>query len=345
MTDFVFTWFKPVFEAMGLASSQPGELENVSEWHLNALADVMDTLHDALEAAIKKEKEMAVPLASIETMRPGHRPDDVCVDFMARAVVEATGSTMPGQPRKHRRQDCTVSKNFVFDQELARSFRVMGPLQTEEFRGAVRPPKATSESKKRKAGEIGQIDPEILAMREGTAESCEDALRRLHSLVTCRAGLACGMGLALVPSKLLLFSTHAKHTTLVELWCSEQTADKARQLSAATTEWSICVHDSLESKSKLDSLLQDGLNQYLSEYGNKTGYFRHVKQPQMIKQEDDIVCSLMAICRLILKLTGEELPPCHWTPCVQIIRTFFDLWLFLGLEGLAFTVEQGSRRR
>jgi hypothetical protein len=40
----------------------------------------------------------------------------------------------------------------------------------------------------------------------------------------------------------------------------------------------------------------------------------------------------MAICRLILKLTGEELPDIYWTSCVQIIRTFFDLWLFLDLE-------------
>jgi hypothetical protein len=47
----------------------------------------------------------------------------------------------------------------------------------------------------------------------------------------------------------------------------------------------------------------------------------------------------MAICRLILKMTGEDLSTYYWTPCVQIIRTFFDLWLFLDLESIWRTVE------
>ncbi len=70
----------------------------------------------------------------------------------------------------------------------------------------------------------------------------------------------------------------------------------------------------------------------LEQTANRPPNFRFVKQPQRIKQEDDIVCSLMAICRLILKLTEEELMDIYWTPCVQIIRTFFDLELFLKLE-------------
>jgi hypothetical protein len=126
MTDFVVTCFKPVFEAMGLAS-QPGSLADVSQMHLKALADVMDTLHDALPRTINPGIKMAVPLASLRTMRPGHRPDDECVDFMARAVVEAMGSSMPGQPGKQERQDCAVSDIIVTNQELDGSFRVMGP--------------------------------------------------------------------------------------------------------------------------------------------------------------------------------------------------------------------------
>jgi hypothetical protein len=129
---------------------------------------------------------MAVHLTSIETMRPGYRPDDECVDFMARSVAEATGSTMPGQPGKQERQDCAVSDTIVTYQELAGSFRAMGPLHTGEFRSAVRPP--TSRQKKRKAAEFDP-DPAILEVRDGPAESCEDALImiRLHSLVMGRA--------------------------------------------------------------------------------------------------------------------------------------------------------------
>ncbi len=123
----------------------------------------MDTLHDELLPNIIPDIKLAVPLASIETMRPGHRPDDECVDVMARAVAEATGSTMSGQPGKHQRQDCTVSKIIVTNQQCAGSFRVMGPLHTEDFRRAVRP--ATSESKKRKPGEIGH-DSDNLEQRK-----------------------------------------------------------------------------------------------------------------------------------------------------------------------------------
>ncbi len=141
MTDFVVTCFKPVFEAMGLAS-QPGALADVSQMHLKALADFMDTLHDALPPTINPGIKMAVPLASLRTMRPGHCPDDECVDFMARAVADAMGSTMPGQPGQQERQDCAVSDIIVIDQGLARSLRVMpvGPLRTEDFRRAVRQP-------------------------------------------------------------------------------------------------------------------------------------------------------------------------------------------------------------
>jgi hypothetical protein len=223
---------------------------------------------------------MAVPLTSIETMRPGYRPDDECVDFMARSVAEATGSTMPGQPGKQERQDCAVSDTIVTYQELAGSFRVMGPLHTGEFRSAVRPP--TSRQKKRKAAEFDP-DPAILEVRDGPAESCEDALIRLHSLVMGRAS---GMGSAVVPSKLLLFSTHAEHTTLVELFSAvlgaQQTADTVLRPRAAPTStdyWSICVHDSLNSNTELDGRLLRGLGKYLSVYGGKTGDFKHVKQP------------------------------------------------------------------
>jgi len=299
MTDVVVTTFKPVFEAMGL-SSQPGALQDVSYRHFQALANVMDTLHEALPQAIDPQKEMPVPLASIATMRPGRRPDDECVDYMARAAAEATGSYMPGKPGKPESQDWDARE------PSAGSLRVMGPLHTEDFRRMVRKP-----THKRKAVEIDH-DPEILAAEDGPPESRDDALKRLHRLVM---GPASGMDSAVFPSKLLLLSTHNVHTTLVEL-CREQTANMPPC-------WSICVHDSLECEPrKVDPLLNTGLSDYLIEYGGKTGHFRFVKQPQRIKQEDDIVCSLMAICRLILKLTGEELLDIYWTPCVQIIRTF-----------------------
>jgi hypothetical protein len=60
-----------------------------------------------------------------------------------------------------------------------------------------------------------------------------------------------------------------------------------------------------------------------------------------VAQHDDVVCSFMALCRLILKLTGETLDATHWRACVGIIRCFFDLHLFLDAENRG-AFEKGS---
>ena len=60
---------------MGLAS-QPGALADVSQMHLKALTNFMDTPHDVLQPTINLGIKMAVPLASLQTMLPGHRPYD-----------------------------------------------------------------------------------------------------------------------------------------------------------------------------------------------------------------------------------------------------------------------------
>jgi hypothetical protein len=104
--------------------------------------------------------------------------------------------------------------------------------------------------------------------------------------------------------RFLLFSAHQVHTTLMELCPTPKDQ---------TTQWSVCLHDSLYAKINLDTELSQGLNTYLTEHGGKTGNFQHLKQLQVIKQQDSIVCFFMALCRLILKLTGGELAEAHWS--------------------------------
>jgi hypothetical protein len=81
-----------------------------------------------------------------------------------------------------------------------------------------------------------------------------------------------------------------------------------------------------------DAELSKGLNTFLTTYWGKDGKFKKESSAPFVKQHDAIVCSFMALCRLMLKLTGATLDATHWKPCVGIIRCFFDLHLFLDAE-------------
>ena len=97
------------------------------------------------------------------------------------------------------------------------------------------------------------------------------------------------------------------------------------------------MYDSLNSRPKVDAELQRGLAYFLETTGAKDkgrgGNFTHTCPPVRITQEDGVVCSLMTIIRLILKLSGEQEPDAtHWQRIAEMLRTFFDLWIFMQAE-------------
>jgi hypothetical protein len=91
-------------------------------------------------------------------MLPNTLPDDVCLDFMARAVAHATGSTM--------HTVCAISAVIETNPVLATSHHVMEALHAEQFRSSVRV--KTREKKKQKLeSKINEpaLDQDLLSVR------------------------------------------------------------------------------------------------------------------------------------------------------------------------------------
>ena len=342
MINFLGSHLKDVFAARGVAS-EPRSFAEFTHAHLAALADVMDTLHDLLgECKINKMVTLPISLASWNTLKPASRPDDEALEFMARALVKATGAIMPGQATHF--SDSWDMHGRMFPASIltkdgpASSCQVMGPLQTQHFRRV----ESVVQSKEKKPPLQVEYDPDITEVKDGSPEPALEALKRLGRWMTTES-VNGEPNAQSQPMKLLLLSTHAMHTTLVEL-SPQHPAQKAGTSPLpvhAATKWNCCVHDSLKAKGELDADLSKGLNTFLTEYWGKTGRFKHENSVPFVAQHDDVVCSFMALCRLILKLTGETLDATHWRACVGIIRCFFDLHLFLDAENRG-AIEKGS---
>ena len=323
---FVCDAFGRVFIARGLEAN-PRAWHLVLTEHMEALVDVMADLHDKLEENIENHAALPLPLRSWETMRPRCRLDDTCVDHMAAAVVAAARSSMMGV------QGREVSECVEIDTQRASKYIVMGVLNTQGLRDLVSGQnaarkRARAQSRPLNAPDASEPGSGILEIRDGTAASVSERealgkwLRPLVGKAEGKDAIPKLYG-ALASKELLILATHAVHTTLVHLF---------PQTAARPTKWTTCVYDTFNPSPKMDPELQRGLTYFLEETKLKEGPFTHGRQQSFIQQDGGIVCSLMAIIRLILLLTGETLDAAHWQRCAELIRVFFDLWLFLDAE-------------
>ncbi len=146
---------------------------------------------------------------------------------------------------------CIFPDSILTNKDLASSCRVMGPLQTEHFRRV----ESVVQSKIQARGIRGprqeeqrlqppctvDYDSDIAEVKDGSPESALKALERLVRWMTTMKSVKGE------PVKLLLLSTHAGHTTLVELSPRHpaQTAGTSPQPGPASTHWNCCAHDSL----------------------------------------------------------------------------------------------------
>ena len=113
---------------------------------------------------------------------------------------------------------------------------------------------------------------------------------------------------------LLAIRTHAKHTTMVEV---------VREPS-----WSFCIYDTFYRQA-LDQKLRKGMCSLLEKTGlKKTDASLKTQRAKFMKQKDGTVCALMVFLHLVQKLTGERLDPACWDVFVDVVRLFFNLWLF-----------------
>ena len=223
----------------------------------------------------------------------------------------------------------------------ASAYFVLGVLNTQGLRNLV--VESTMGAAKKKQRQA--LDPAIIGAYDGEKATPEQKLWMWCRPLTAdkaESKAAIPKLLEFLDAKqLLLLSTHAGHTTLVQL--SSQVGD-AEPANSWPRQWEVCIYDSLNPHPKLDGPLQKGVTLFLETTGAKKtgtrGHFKHTAQPVRIKQDDAIVCALMAIIRLMVKLTGEPEPePAQWHSCADWLRTFFDLWFFMEAE------DRGAVRR
>ena len=129
---------------------------------------------------------------------------------------------------------------------------------------------------------------------------------------------------------LLVLQTKGMHTSMLELTrpCNSGTAAKST--------WSRCIYDTLDASPSLDTDVHKGIHLLMVGTGliRPKDRFKRTYPTPFIKQKDDTVCGLTTFINLVQKLTGEALDPVHWDLFVDLVRLFFDLWIFYLAESM-----------
>ena len=143
----------------------------------------------------------------------------------------------------------------------------MGPLQTQHFRRVESVVQSKFKKPRLQPSCNLEYGPEIVAVADGSPEPARTSLKRLERWMKPMNSEKGEL------TKLFLLSTHAGHTTLVELSPRHpaQKAGTSPQPVPAATQWNCCVHDSWKAKGDLDAKLSKGLNMFLTAYWGKTG--------------------------------------------------------------------------
>ena len=287
--DSVMAWFSPKFCAEGLHVPHPGAWSSVSRRHLKLMHSVMANLHSQLEERYVDVSKLPFSELSWVKFLDKTMLDDECVDLMASTLCQAVGSTMGGVSSR----GSAVSPLLQISAEHASSFFVLGVMHAESLR---------------RSGLDNDIAPilRILVGKHNVEAARNGQLDPLHH------------------KDLLVLQTKGRHTSLLEL------ARPSNSVTAAKSEWSHCIYDSLNPRPTLDTDLHKGIRLLLDKTGLKhpSDRIKRTHPKLFIKQKDSTVCGLMTFIRLVQKLTGEVLEPVHWDLFVDLVRVFFDIWMF-----------------
>jgi hypothetical protein len=252
----------------------------------------MADLHSQLAERCIDRSKFPIPASSWETFRNSETLDGVCVDYMVEMLCRAVGSKMAG---KEGRRISELLTHEISVDPPAQQYVVLGVSKTE--------------TSLRVSGANNDPAP-ILSVLVGKANVRQALAGRLDPLNA---------------KNLLLIQSRANQTSLVEL---------ARDcISGSSGErslrWTLRMYDTLNTCPTLDSDLENGINSLLEETGLKPlgAEIEHTR-PLFIQQKNEKVGGLMTFLHLGQKLTGEELDPVHWDLFVDLVRIFFDLWIF-----------------
>jgi hypothetical protein len=218
--------------------------------------------------------------------------DDECVDWMAKMLCQAVGSTMPGAETE------TVSPMLEISTNHSGKYVVLGVLHAESLRRVV-------------SGRSPDLIP-VLRTLVGKRNVEEVLARRLDPLSS---------------KDLLVLQTQGKHTSLVELTRSRSSVDSDGGWSLCIYDTS---NANPQLDPALNRGINALLNATGPERaGAKTGTRLRVprKYPVYIQQKDSKVCGLTTFINLVQKLTGEVLDPHYWPLFVDLVRLFFDIWI------------------
>jgi hypothetical protein len=251
----------------------------------------MADLHTQLEERYLDASKLPIRESSWKTFQNKTMLDDDCVDLMAEKLCQAVGSTMAGVPG----EAVSPSSLLHISAEHAERFFVIGVMIAEALR----------------MSGLNDDKTPILRMLVGKTNVKAAQEKRLDPFHH---------------KSLLVLQTNvkARHTSLQELVrpCDSDTAAKLT--------WRHCIYDSNDADPKVDPALHKGIRSIMvkTDLIRPTDIFKRTRPIRFIKQKDSTVCGLMTFINLVQKLTGEELDPVHWDLFVDLVRLFFDLWIF-----------------
>ena len=345
--------FGEVLTANGLPLSTT--LDGVSSKHLAIMNEIMADLRNHRQ--ILDEKLLPLQVESWNRLKPGEMLDDHVVDVMTNSIAVALGAYTPGgevkDPSKLLKTPERAGNYLVLKVADAHIIR-MASGTTQSYGAAQGPINRAGTN-----SEDALCDPDILEMRPDDAESQEKAVARAirlfagqhrastaqtlqsnhirpESPAESREKAEAARAIRLIAGKdragavqsnhqepflgrnILMVHTNtvSLHTTVAEM--------TQRSIGA----WTICEHDSLtKSRARLDERLRLGLQNVLQGLDLKKSNFRYTDSnpfvPQGLNQ-----CALIATVRLIVILTGESLDVKDWQTAAEILRIFYDAWLY-----------------
>ena len=189
----VIDWFSSKFSAEGLPV--PRLWSDVSDGHLKLMHSTMADLHSKADERYVDFSKLPVDRSSWDLFLDKTMLNDECVDWMAKMLCQAVGSTMPGAETE------TVSPMLEISTNHSGRYVVLGVLHAEMLRRVV-------------LGRSEDLTP-VLRTLVGKRNVGEALARRLDPFSS---------------KDLLVLKTWGKHTSLVELTRSRSSVDRGWSL-------------------------------------------------------------------------------------------------------------------
>lgn len=189
----VIDWFSSKFSAEGLPV--PRLWGDVSDGHLRLMHSTMADLHSKADERYVDFSKLPVDRSSWDLFLDKTMLNDECVDWMAKMLCQAVGSTMPGAETE------TVSPMLEISANHSGRYVVLGVLHAEMLRRVV-------------LGRSEDLTP-VLRTLVGKRNVGEALARRLDPFSS---------------KDLLVLQTWGEHTSLVELTRSRSSVDRGWSL-------------------------------------------------------------------------------------------------------------------